>query len=296
MRDITVGVKSFLRTDRIDKCLSSMRGKGFREVIVADDGPIDQKKRKVYDKHKKELPLKVLELERDTGISYGRNRAFRESDTPYFLLLDDDQEINGGIGLLRRILEENEEIGGVSGFWRESKGLRCSACNLHEYKHTIVKDADSPKYVYESDDYSFYVFDQINNSTLFRSEVIEDISWDPFYKIGREHEDFYLNHKRNSEWKFAVTPNVIINHYPSSNNSSYSDNFRSNDDRLQRSRNYFRKKWSINKLFLGTYFKNNTRYSIKQKLFSLYVKHGVPEVSYYITEEIVNLYKRIAKE
>jgi glycosyltransferase involved in cell wall biosynthesis len=295
MKDVTVGIKSFLRARKLNRCLSSLHGMGFEKVVVSDDGPISEEKRGMYERHKEKIPLEVLELERDSGLSYGRNRAFEECDTRYFLLLDDDQAINEDIIILRDILKENRYLGGVSGFWREKRGIRCSACNIHEYRSIIVKDADSPKKERKKEGYEFYVFDQINNSTLFRSSTLRDISWDPFYKIGMEHTDFYLNHKNNSEWEFAVTPNVLIDHYPSTDDSDYSNDFRSNNDRLQRSRDYFRKKWSVNRLFLGTYFKNNTRHSIKQKIFSFYVKSRVPEALYYLTERLANIYKKASK-
>ena len=41
MRDVTVGIKAFIRTAELDAALGSLVGKGFAQVIVADDSRMD---------------------------------------------------------------------------------------------------------------------------------------------------------------------------------------------------------------------------------------------------------------
>ena len=99
---------------------------------------------------------------------------------------------------------------------------------------------------------------------------MKDHPWDNFYKIGKEHIDFYLNHKLNTNWKFAVTPNVIITHNPGGQ-PNYQQ-FRLGNKRLDKSDQYFYKKWKVKKIIdgRGIYLsKDNLLKKIKVRLISL---------------------------
>jgi len=250
MEDITVGIKSFYRTEQLTNCLESLKNKGVFEVIVADDGEIDAEKRRVYAKYMQELPLKLLELDFDTGISFGRNQVVKACRTEFLLMLDDDQVVPDNVEDFSVILKGVPQLGGVSAFWNEFGKLKCRALNLFEFGGDLIKDIGSNAVPHKISGLTYYLFDQIPNSTLYRVETLKDISWDNNFKIGREHLDFYLAHKRFGRWKFAVTPDVIIGHYPVGT-PFYRARYRFNKDRLRASDIYFKEKWSIKTIIPG---------------------------------------------
>lgn len=284
LSDVTVGVKTFLRPDRLDRCLSSLHGKGFAQVIVADDGEIGERKREVYRFHEERLALELLRLERDSGLAYGRNQIVDRCETEFLLMLDDDQAVPGNIGDLKIILVEDQEVGGVAGFWNEYGETKCTSCNIYEYGDYIVKDTLGDVPSREVKNLTYYLFDQINNSTLFRTEVLEATPWDPYYKIGKEHLDFYLTHKRLGKWKFAATPDVVIDHFPS-RKGRYKESFRNKDERIQRSVDYFLDKWDKRFIVEGMKFKIPTP-AIKSRVVNFLHRNGFPPLFYVLVDHL----------
>jgi glycosyltransferase involved in cell wall biosynthesis len=242
---ITCGIKTMLRENKLRQCLESVADKGFSTVIVADDGPISDLKRSIYDHYAKILPLKLLTLPLDSGISKGRNAIVEHCDTDFLLMLDDDQIIPENILDLLTIVNANPTLGGISGVWDEYGSKRCGATNLFVRNKLVVKDIKVLSKKLTEGPLSFYLYDFIPNSTLFRTSCLRDVPWDPFYKIGSEHLDFYLTHKKLGKWKFAITPDVIITHDPREVTNDYHRTLRSNKNRLDESLQYFLKKWNV---------------------------------------------------
>ena len=84
--EITVGIKTFFRTDKLKKCLKSLENKDFKQIIAVDNGIITEEKREVYEKAKKKLPLKVIDVKFDSGIGFIQNKMIPEIHTPYLLV------------------------------------------------------------------------------------------------------------------------------------------------------------------------------------------------------------------
>jgi hypothetical protein len=239
---VTVGIKSFFRPQAVERTLKALVGHDFAEVIVADDSVIDEEKQSIFNEAKKKIKnFRVIELPFDVGLSIGRNEIVKNCNTEYILMLDDDQEIPSNIIKLGDILEYDKNLGGVSCYWREFGKIKCTATNLIDLKNYILRDIEMKEYQTDSG-VRFLYADFIPNSTLFRINCLREIKWDPRFKIGREHLDFYLAHKRAGKWKFAVTPDVIIEHFPK-RNGSYSICYRHNEKRLFNSDLIFKLKW-----------------------------------------------------
>jgi glycosyltransferase involved in cell wall biosynthesis len=249
-RDITVGIKTFMRTAQLRQCLESLRAVEWREVIVADDGPLDEEREQMYRTAAEQLPLRLLRLPFDTGLAAGRNEIVRQSDTPYLLMLDDDQTVPVNVGRLAEILDENPMIGGASAVWLEHGDLRCTACDLRMVGSKIVKEVcDRHPVRHTSLGQRYVTFAFIPNSTLFRRECLTDLPWDPFYKIGREHLDFYFSHQRLGRWQFAVSLDVVIGHHPEGASKAYRA-YR-HGERVELSDRYFLGKFGISKVVEG---------------------------------------------
>lgn len=277
MNRVTCGIKSFLREEKLEGCLKSLVGKGFNSVIVADDGEISKNKRALYDKYTHSLPLELVELPFDTGISAGRNEIVKRCKTEYLLLLDDDQMIPDNITSLLTIMDHDDRLGGISGIWNEYGLLECSATDLEISRKCIIRKIRLPKEKLETKNISYYCYDFIPNSTLFRIECLLTQAWDPFYKIGSEHLDFYLAHKKLGRWLFAISPDVVIQHDPSEKTTSYKTTFRQNNERLKKSLEYLKHKWNIEhdlevSRHIPTRKKNDVSSALTYRLF----KFGLP--------------------
>lgn len=76
------------------------------EIIIADNGSSDDS---VIFLEKEYPGLKVIRLEKNYGFSGGYNRAFQETDSKYFLLLNSDIEVTAGwLPPLLNYMEEEE--------------------------------------------------------------------------------------------------------------------------------------------------------------------------------------------
>ena len=279
---ITVGIKTFLRTDRLKLCLESLTRHQWQEVIVADDGEIDEEREAMYEHYQSVLPFKLLRLEFDTGLAAGRNEILKHCNSEYILMLDDDQTVPDNIGDLKNILDEDPSLGGVSGIWIENNEKTCQAYCLKLKGKDVIReytkkdDRNNPT-LYTSKGIRYKIFDFIPNSTLFRMACLNDITWDPFYKIDREHIDFYLMHKKAGRWKFAVAPDVEIGHHPQNNSSKYMG-YRTGK-RMERSQKYFLEKFDLNAVLVGGKYIEEPKslkelYVLLKRKLIITLKHG----------------------
>lgn len=249
-QDISVGVKTFMRTPQLRLCLDSLARHDWREIIVADDGPIDAEREQLYEEFSRRAPLTLLRLPFDTGLAAGRNAIVRRCATPYLLMLDDDQTVPANVGRLTEILDEHAHIGGVSAVWLEHGDRKCTACDLFVVGSRIVKEIRTPRPVgHTALGQRYLTFDFIPNSTLFRKCCLEELPWDPFYKIGREHLDFYLSHQRLGRWQFAVSLDVLIGHHPERDSAAYR-RFR-HGERVDASDRHFLEKFGLSGVVEG---------------------------------------------
>jgi glycosyltransferase involved in cell wall biosynthesis len=250
-RRITVGVKTFLRTDKLRMCLESLAAHPWHAVIVADDGPVDAEREALYGEFSRRLPLELVKLPFDTGLSAGRNEIVARCGTEYLLVLDDDQTVPANIGVLAEVMDEVPQLGGISCVWLEKSGRKCTACDLRVEGRRIVKEIVGEKPVHTTRGGRRYVFfDFVPNSTLFRMACLRDQAWDPFYKIGKEHLDFYLMHQRLGRWKFAVSLDVVIGHHPEGQSADYGQ-FR-HGERVKTSERYFLEKFDVTDVVEGS--------------------------------------------
>ena len=268
--DLTVGIKTFLRTPQLAMCLEALVAHPWRRVIVADDGPIDAEREAMYASFTNRLPLEVLRLEFDTGLSAGRNEIVRRCDSEYLLVLDDDQTVPANVGDLREVMDENPHLGGVSCIWLERGVRRCTACDIRRRGRYLIKSTDGSKPVRQtSRGLRFVEFDFVPNSTLFRMECLRELAWDPFYKIGKEHLDFYLSHQALGKWRFAVCLEVEIGHHPEDNSAQYLQ-FRKGE-RLKVSERYFFDKFDVEDVIEGPKLIGD-----ESPLLAFLIRHEVP--------------------
>lgn len=215
------------------------------KIVVADDGGVSDEKNRVYEKYRKILPLEVIELEFDAGLSKGRNVAFQNTDTPYVLLIDDDHYLSSNLHELIEVLEENPNIGGITPFWEEHGEVISEAADIKLGKWVIKRVIENKPLKRTSSGIGFYEYDFVSNSCFFRRECLLDYPWDDFFIINMEHADFYLTHKKMGKWSFAVSPDYILQHDPGSKNKDFMKH-RKSKLKLIKSMDYLLEKHQIN--------------------------------------------------
>jgi hypothetical protein len=217
MSTIALGVTNLIRTAKLKSLLESVPRDLIDRAIIADNGEIGELERELYNRDWG-FEITVLDLPYNSGIGFCRRQIADELQEDHLLILDNDMVVDNNINKLYRILESLPEFGGVSGILLEDGILRGPGVNYHTktifgnrvlYIHNYevnypVKVGSNP--VFE--------FDQIPQASIIRKECLETYKWDEDYETSREHGDFFVGQKKNGNWRFGVTPSVIITHNP----------------------------------------------------------------------------------
>lgn len=295
MDDIALGATVFKRAEKVATLLQSASAiQGIQRVYIADNGEITDRKDEIYSADYP-FELEVLDLEYDSGLGYGREQIVKESEEPYLLVVDNDVEIPHNVDQLWSILNEREELGGVGGVLIEGNQLRSQCFDLHEWGSLLVKDIRGGTAVERVKDLPLVTFDLIQNVAMYRRECLEDYCWDPAYKIGWEHTDFFVGHKHESEWTFGVCPEVQFRHHPGGDESYMDD--RRNYERIRASKNHFLNKWGYDQVMNGQihWLETHTGRPRPGYLVSELGKAGLFQLPPGVLAPLMNLRDRIRK-
>jgi glycosyltransferase involved in cell wall biosynthesis len=97
-KDITIGIKTFLRPSSLKYCLMRLRQRYPKVTIfVADDSSEEFKK--LNRKWARKYNALYFNLAFDTGLGYGRNQMINSTTTKYYLTLDDDSLVDDRFNL-----------------------------------------------------------------------------------------------------------------------------------------------------------------------------------------------------
>jgi len=243
---VALGVKVFLRTEKLEQLLESVDPNTIDHAYIADDGETDER-RYIYDRDWP-FELTLVDLEYDAGLGYGRERIVDQMDEEYLLIVDSDHTLPENVDLLRQQLEAQPEFGGISGLLLEYGHLIGMCHDIRERDSVLIREVTGDKESITAANRPLVPFDFIPNAALFRRECLEEASWDPEYVIAMEHLDFYVNHWKETEWRFGVSPAVQFGHHPRSNRA-YESN-RGSEDKRMRSKEYFLNKWGYRQVLL----------------------------------------------
>jgi glycosyltransferase involved in cell wall biosynthesis len=241
MGEIALGVKMFSRVGRLRDLLASVADTPIETVYVADDGPDIEEKTQLYESEF-EFDLDVIRSPLNSGVGHGRNSIVEASDEEYLLMVDSDNLIPSNVGVLREVLESDANIGGVCGLLSEGNRVTGSCHHMYREGSTLVRDVDTGTRPRVTGGHSIIEFDFLQNVTLFRRECLESYSWDERYDMGFAHADFYVGHHRQTDWRFAVCPDVIFPHRPGGD--SYYQGNRYSTEKLRSSEREFKEKWN----------------------------------------------------
>jgi len=229
-------ITTFLRPYKLKNCLKAVSrlSKPPNQVIIADQTDYPPKRLaeglrnsisnrinelakaydQVYSEYEAILNLKVIKMNFDSGLAKSRKVALRESSANYVFVIDDDIYLPPNAPELLEVLEEFPKIGGIALLLRNKDRIVCKVGDIRSsWRHVSVRLDWKQKRIWRtSSGIRFMIFDYIPNCALFRRECLEDYAWDDFFKIGNEHADFYLTHKKLGKWVFAISLDHVAFH------------------------------------------------------------------------------------
>lgn len=246
---LALGVTVFKRTEKLRALLESVPQLVDR-VYVADDGNTDDR-RHLYDREF-DFDLQLINLDYDAGLGRGREAITEALTEDYLLVVDSDQLVPKNIDVLVEQLDADSNLGGVAGLFLEHGRLTGMCHDIYEDENLLIRDTKHEKEVRTVAGAPLLEFDFIPNAAVFRRECLEDYTWDPAYRIGKEHLDFYIGHYRQTDWMFAVSPRVLFPHDPGG--SADFVETRHDPSRLLKSKSYFLEKWGYRQILRRRYW------------------------------------------
>ena len=212
--DTAVIVTTFIRPELLMKCILSIRKYYPRiKILAADNGHKDNDISIFLENQNAEHLL----LPFNSGLAMTRNQGIDSLKSyPYIIMLEDDMEFTeeSKIEKFKAVIEPNPEIGVVAGGLEIAEGVKNIFANNivvdHEKNRYQVKPIDNPEY-HTSGGVRWYYAEYVYNWHIMRNAP--DIRWDNDLKQCIEHFDFAVHMKTETDWKIAVTPEVICKHY-----------------------------------------------------------------------------------
>ena len=227
MDEVTIIIKTLDRCDCLINLLDSIFKKYPKiRVLVGDDSEISSKE-KIISKFN-QYNLQYYNLEKDCGLSAGRNFLLNKIQTKYFVLADDDFVFDQKTNLERavQILEE-KKLDIIGGYIRNYKIIKSNWDKLLVLIQKILKYELPTNYIgtlkMEGNtfyaDYTVHSFpefaetDLVLNFFLAKTERIKEIhGWDPKLKL-QEHTEFFYRVKLNN-LKVGFTNELSVQHHP----------------------------------------------------------------------------------
>ena len=286
---IAVGVPYIYRTDALKRLLRSANDVDIDTFYIADNskGKIDSE----LDITDYDFDVEVLDLAYHVGQGACRSAIASAFEEDYLVVVDSDMELPRNLHVLKKILQGNRELGGVSGVLIEGNRIRSGCRNIFELPLFLGREAleigirGEPELHDESGSVIGF-FDYLTNAAMFRRECFEDYSWDEsMYNMA--HEDFYVGHFHQSEWKFACCPEVFFRHYRGEA-GTYPSEFREKKE-METAEARFLRKWGYSEFVWGKQreWLSNDLNNFKLKYL---VKEIIPPQYYLLPRQIKQVF------
>ena len=248
---VAVGVPYIYRIDALRRLLRSANAVDIDTFYIADNSDGNVEVDIEFDDYT--FDIEVLNLEYHVGQGACRAAVASALTEDFLVVTDSDMELPRNLHVLEEILNQNPDIGGVSGVLIEGDRIRSGCRNIHEIslffgrKGIEIGIREQPKLHKLSGRYVGF-FNYLTNAAMFRRECIEDYRWDEsMYNMA--HEDFYVTHYYQTDWKFACCPEVYFRHYRGET-SDYPTELREKDE-VKTAEERFKKKWGYSDFVWG---------------------------------------------
>lgn len=233
---ITVGIPHYMRRKLLLKTLMSLYKNvkvPYRVIIVNDGGP----------------PLicndpnvMIVNRKERRGLGAARQQILELVDTEYLFFLDDDIVVlPNSLELLIESLETHPELAAVSGILFSNFKLSEAANFVFIGNKVKKKQFDVFTILAHAKDDLFFAHSIPISPTLFRTNIIKNLKFDPEYKWGYEHWDFFMQ-MYFANAKCAVNIRSIFIHLYHKSPRQYKEE-RFDRKILETSRMHFINKW-----------------------------------------------------
>lgn len=229
MKDVTFIIKTFERPSCVRRLVKSIYKKyPCASILIADDSE-HSCKTYLEEKYSDKL-LKVFELDKDQGLSYGRNYLVDKVKTKYFVLLDDDfvfddkTDIEAGLSIIKE--KQLDILGGYIRNYCMQDGivslLKLGIQNIIKYEKpanymgTFMLNKKEKKLYINRITNSFPEYEETDivlNFFIAKTDVIKNVNrWDNELKL-QEHTAFFYKAKKNG-LRIAFSNKLSVQHKP----------------------------------------------------------------------------------
>lgn len=209
LKDVTILIKTFQRPRTVKKTIERIRFfYPSIKILIADDS---QYPTEIHDSN-----TQVFHLPFDSGLSAGRNLLLSKLETPYFLLMDDDNSFNQSTKLERmlEILQKNKlDILSCLIFERSLRKRDLYRKLLKDYCMNFELNKGALKFyaTYHQNLEGYTLCDIVGNFFIARTDSVRKTGgWDKRLKVG-EHEDFFIRAK-HANLRVGFTKTCKVDH------------------------------------------------------------------------------------
>lgn len=160
--------------------------------------------------------VRIVLQETGGNLSWGRNRAIEQVETPYLMIAEDDYEFDDRAYLptLIDVLESDPEVAGASGFIRQQKQTHSWYwwSNLRRFRGRLVYSRPNEERITPSG-VPYLLADLLPNAGVWRREVFAACPWDEEIPIHGEHREWFWRFKQLEQWRCAGVPSVSVKHW-----------------------------------------------------------------------------------
>lgn len=233
---VTICIPHYMRKELLTKCLWAIK-KNVRipyHVIIINDS-----KRPLFFNDRKITVINNLERK---GLSAARQQFLELVNTEYLFFLDDDVIVlPNSLEFQIEALDNYPELAAVSGLLFSRFKLRGAANFEFEDEKVIKRKVDATKILSLARNRLFFADFIPIGHTSFRISAVKTLKFDPEYKMGYEHWDFFMQ-LYFTRWKCAVhTNSIFIDFYRRSPKEYHKERFRKSV--LNVSKEHFIRKW-----------------------------------------------------
>ncbi len=188
---VTLVVKAFERPHVVESLLDSIdrfygRVGGSLRILIGDDGEGARPPR-----FPSRNAVTWLRLPYDIGVSAGRNALVDRVETPYLVLLDDDFVFTRETSLetFAATLDARPEIDLLAGTVVDRGRKVRRICRTVRLADGVLRRSRAPK----AEQGPLRFWDFVPQFFVARTDVVRRVRWREEYKIGGEHEAFFLD-------------------------------------------------------------------------------------------------------
>lgn len=224
-----------MRENLLRRCLQALRNNvslPYR-VIIINDG-----KRPLSFEDER---IQVVNNPERKGLGAARQQFAELVQTEFMFTLDNDVLVlPGSLEVQIEALDQNPHLAAVSGVHFSVRRF-CEVADFEFSGDKVVKRMYDLVEVLASDNDLFEADVVPINHTTFRMKAVEDIAFDPAYKIGYDHWDTFMQYYY-TDWKCAIHKKSHFLHLHRESSRRYMEE-RHSEAALNRSRQHFIEKW-----------------------------------------------------